>query len=80
MTMKLALARCAVATRQLCDIYDEHTVYVYDCSLSGFKKPTTSSTTSSALQAADIDTKAFTILAEWIRACKLINHLDPARF
>ena len=34
----------------------------------------------SALQAADIYTKAFTMLAEWIRACKLINHLDPARF
>ena len=44
--MKLALERCAVAARQLCDIFDEHTVYVYDGSLSDFKKPTTGSTTS----------------------------------
>ena len=34
----------------------------------------------SALQAADIYTKAFTALNEWIRACKLINHLDPKAF
>ena len=34
----------------------------------------------SALQAADIYTKACTILSEWIRTCKIINHLDPARF
>ena len=34
----------------------------------------------STLQAADIYTKAFTLTAEWICACKLINHLDPARF
>ena len=33
----------------------------------------------SALQAADIYTKAFMILTEWICACKLINHLDPAK-
>ena len=35
---------------------------------------------SSALQAADIYTKAFTALNEWMRACKLINHLDPKAF
>ena len=34
----------------------------------------------SALQAADIYMKAFAILAEWIRACKFINHLDPSMF
>ena len=34
----------------------------------------------SALQAADIYTKAFIILAELDRACELVNHLDPKRF
>ena len=34
----------------------------------------------SALMAADIYTKAFVVPAEWDKATKLINHLDPARF
>ena len=34
----------------------------------------------SALQAADIYTKAFPVPAEWIKACKLINVLDPGKF
>ena len=34
----------------------------------------------SALQAADIFTKAFTAPAEWDKACRLINVIDPARF
>ena len=34
----------------------------------------------SALQAADIFTKAFTVPAEWDKACRLINVLDPKRF
>ena len=34
----------------------------------------------SALQAADIYTKAFTIPAEWDKALRLINVLHPARF
>ena len=34
----------------------------------------------SALQAADIYTKAFSVPAEWDRAARLINVLDPARF
>ena len=34
----------------------------------------------SALQAADIYTKAFTVPAEWDRACRLINVLHPSRF
>ena len=34
----------------------------------------------SALQAADICTKAFSVPAEWDRAARLINVLDPARF
>ena len=34
----------------------------------------------SALQAADIYTKAFVVPAEWDKACRLINHLEPQRF
>jgi len=34
----------------------------------------------SALQAADVYTKAFTVPAEWDKACRLINHLEPDRF
>ena len=34
----------------------------------------------SALQAADIYTKAFTLPAEWDKALRLINVLDPQRF
>ena len=34
----------------------------------------------SVLQAADIYTKAFTSLAEWVRNLRLINHLDPKLF
>ena len=34
----------------------------------------------SALQAADIYTKAFTVPAEWDRVLRLINVLDPPRF
>ena len=34
----------------------------------------------SALQAADIYTKAFTVPAEWDKALRLINVLDPPRF
>ena len=34
----------------------------------------------SALQAADIFTKGFTVPAEWDKARRLINALDPERF
>ena len=34
----------------------------------------------SALQSADIYTKAFTDAVEWTRAQKLVNHLDPKLF
>ena len=34
----------------------------------------------SALQAADVYTKAFTVPAEWDKAMRLINHVEPKRF
>ena len=34
----------------------------------------------SALQAADVFTKAFTVPGEWDRVTRLINHVDPQRF
>ena len=34
----------------------------------------------SALQSGDIFTKGFTALPDWLRATKLINHLDPILF
>ena len=69
-----------MATQRRCDIFDGHTVYVYDGLAERFQEIHYKLYYErSALQAADIYTKAFTILAEWIRACKIINRLDPAR-
>ena len=79
--MKLALARFVAATRRRCNIFNGRMVFVYDGSLSDFKNTINYKLyyERSALQAADIYTKAFTVTAEWVRACKLINHLDPTR-
>ena len=70
-----------MATRRRCDIHDKHRGYVYDGLAERFQEIHYKLYYErSALQAADIYTKAFTILAEWIRACKHINHLDPVMF